>query len=705
MATLDFEKIAQQGIKPQEVLDFLKGTEHNFNLDALEKYYKDNGLDSEQITRALYHDLSNMQGFSFVSPKQSVKELAKPLFNTPIDTQPPSPPTQASLLEAQSSANPPSPPTQASLEAQSSTLNLLSTPLNPPNVKKSAQEVLTEIKQKAQQLKADDLHPLKEAGSELLEMFAGSPTAKHSRQIASYGELVEQAIEHKIPYSKLPENVKRFLERRYVVDKGLTGAMIHQKEYQEGVDQGQLEYQSEITRQGILKVKDAKDLSDAQKKQIYKDRNIFRTLWNSAFKDPNEDLKQYQEDQEAKYIGKQAARDLYFHKNTDPQHSVFRFLFSSDPKEQEKSRQAVSNVIKAAGFEDAIFKDGDTYGLKEGKAYKIQEGFFENFSQFVVSNAGSLAGSIAGAKLGLARTRNFYGMAAGGAIGAFLGGSLDYALSNYVLDREGNFKDMLHYMAEQGALSLVGDAVFKGVAKSAQSLKPLASLVGRSVDYIPFVGASKRFMSGNVQAAQKVLAEVYTPEQEQALKEFAEHFGGGVRLNAQATGLNNRMKAQFGEDSKIYKAYQSVEDIFRLTKQSEQQEAFIRAIRADESGTLLAFLIEAGNSSPKAHNTLKGILNKTTQNLEEQLQQLHLKPTDIKAIFEDLEKGTKESYADATERIIPQVLGDLKTTLDPTQAKQIRQEFINQGLDLEAQSFLKQIEHNIYNKEGVTFTQ
>ncbi|WP_233705179.1 LPD3 domain-containing protein [Helicobacter bizzozeronii] len=706
MATLDFEKLAQQGVQPKEVLDFLKGTEHNFNLDALEKYYKDNGLDSEQIARALYHDLSNMQGFSFVSPKQSVKELAKPLFNTPIDTQPPSPPTQASLLEAQSSANPPSTPTQASLlEAQSSTLNPLSTPLTPPNVKKSAQEVLTEIKQKAQQLETDGLHPLKEAGSELLEMFAGSPTAKHSRQIASYGELVEQAIEHKIPYSKLPENVKHFLERRRVVDYGLTGAMIHQKEYQEGVDQGQLEYQSEITRQGILKVKDAKDLSDAQKKQIYQDRNIFRTLWNSAFEDPNEDLKQYQEDQRAKYLGKQAARDLYFHKNTDPQHSVFRFLFSSDPKEQEKSRQAVSNVIKAAGFEDVVFKDGDTYGIKEGKAYKIQEGFFETFSQFLLSNAGSLAGSIAGAKAGLARTRNFYGMAAGGAIGAFLGGSLDYALSNYVLDREGNFEDMLHYMAEQGALSLVGDSVFKGVAKSAQSLKPLASLVGRGVDYIPFVGASKRFMSGNVQAAQKVLEEVYTPEQEQALKEFANHFGGGVRLNAQATGLNNRMKAQFGEDSKIYKAYESVEDIFRLTKQSEQQEAFIRAIRADESGTLLAFLIEAGNSSPKAHNTLKGILNKTTQNLEEQLKQLHLKPTDIKAIFEDLEKGTKESYADATERIIPQVLGDLKTTLNPNQAKQIRQEFINQGLDLEAQPFLKQIEHNIYNKEGVTFTQ
>ncbi|CCF79940.1 hypothetical protein HBZS_103880 [Helicobacter bizzozeronii CCUG 35545] len=101
MATLDFEKLALAGVQPKEVLDFIKGTENNFNYNALEQYYKDNGLDSEQITRALYHDLSNMQGFSFVSPKQSVKELAKPLFNTPIDTQPPSPPTTGKLRSSE----------------------------------------------------------------------------------------------------------------------------------------------------------------------------------------------------------------------------------------------------------------------------------------------------------------------------------------------------------------------------------------------------------------------------------------------------------------------------------------------------------------------------------------------------------------------------------------------------------------------------
>ncbi|TSA81498.1 hypothetical protein FNE76_06595, partial [Helicobacter mehlei] len=469
MATLDFEKLAQQGVQPKEVLDFLKGKEHNFNLDALEKYYKDNGLDSEQITRALYHDLSTMSGFSFVSPKQSVKELATPLF---------APSEQ--IIEPPTHSSPTTP--QAPLAT--------STPQEPntTGVKKSPQEALEELQKKATQLQEQDPNFLTQGALGTLESLTGFSTRQQSQRQANYGQLVNEAIEHKIPYEKLPPNVQKFLIEQHLANSSVSDALFNPLEWL-NPNKGALEYNKEITRQSILKVKDAKDLSDAQKKQIYKDRNVFRTLWNSTFSSPNEDLKAYQEDQRAKYLGKQAARDLLYFKNTDPQHSLFKLIFSSDPKEQEKSRQAVVNIIKAAGFEDALFKEGNTYGIKQGQAYKIQEGFFENFSQFVLSNAGSLAGSLAGASAGFSKTRNFLGATTGGAIGAFLGGSLDYALSNYVTNREGNFKDMLHYMTEQGVLSLVGDAVFKGVAKGAQSLKPLAGVLGRSVDYIPLVGA------------------------------------------------------------------------------------------------------------------------------------------------------------------------------------------------------------------------
>ncbi|WP_163533667.1 hypothetical protein [Helicobacter suis] len=50
------------------------------------------------------------------------------------------------------------------------------------------------------------------------------------------------------------------------------------------LNKGAREYKAEITRQSILKVKNAKDLSEEQKSQIYKDRNIFTSAFNSLFK-------------------------------------------------------------------------------------------------------------------------------------------------------------------------------------------------------------------------------------------------------------------------------------------------------------------------------------------------------------------------------------------------------------------------------------
>ncbi|BCD69925.1 hypothetical protein [Helicobacter suis] len=138
----------------------------------------------------------------------------------------------------------------------------------------------------------------------------------------------------------------------------------------------------------------------------------------------------------------------------------------------------------------------------------------------------------------------------------------------------------------------------------------------------------------------------------------------------------------------------------------------IRAIRADQSGNLLAFLTEAANSSVQAHNTLKSILNKTTANLKNQLENLQLNKGDIKAIFDDLEKSTKESYNDAIDKTIPAVLtNDIKTTLNPENKanglsfNQFKAELKDQGLDQEAKGFLNVIEKNIYNPAGVNFRQ
>ncbi|WP_233705899.1 PBECR3 domain-containing polyvalent protein [Helicobacter felis] len=674
MATLDFEKLAQQGVQPKEVLDFIKGTEHNFNLEALSKYYKDNGFNEEQTERALYYDLSNMQGFSFKSPQEALKEQARPIFNTPNT------------------------PTQQ----KNTPLSAPSTPLSTPP--KSFEQKLGEIELEAKELEKQDPNFFKRGLGEFLENFNYLDKAESARR-ADYTELINKALEANVPYAKLPSNVKTFLAEKRQRETGTLDLFLHPIDTLK--PPGESEYKAQAIRQSILKVKDPKELTDAQKSQIYKDRNLWTTLSNSLFLKPQQDLEEYQELLESRQIASKASRDITLLNNIDAHKSFFSLFKASDPKEKERYENAVKNVLQAAGFEGAAFKDGHIYGTKGDKTYRINENFFDNFQTHILSNAGTLAGSIVGAAQGA--TRGIPGAIIGGAIGAGLGAGLDHALSNYTLNREQNFSDMARHMIEQGSLNVVGDALFLGGAKAIATLGKHAHSITRGASalagYIPGIGMAQRFLNGNVKAAQEVLAEVYTPEQEQALKEFAKNFGGELSIDAKSTPLAQKVKNAFGEDSKTYKAYQTIEDIFRLSKQSEQQEAFIRAIRADDSGTLLAFMSEAANSSPRAHNTLKGILNKTTRNLEAQLEQLHLNPADIKAIFEDLDKGTRQSYAEATQRIIPEVLEGFKTTLEPSKVKNIYKELEEQGFMLEARPFLKHIENNIYNPEGVSFTQ
>ncbi|WP_158653788.1 putative barnase/colicin E5 family endoribonuclease, partial [Helicobacter salomonis] len=258
---------------------------------------------------------------------------------------------------------------------------------------------------------------------------------------------------------------------------------------------------------------------------------------------------------------------------------------------------------------------------------------------------------------------------------------------------------------------------YKSVRAGTHALKALGSAksleaLGKFSEYIPVLGSMKRALDGNVQAAQRLINQVYTPEQEQALKEFAQSFGGGAQFNVHTSPLTQRMKSVFGEDSTMFKAYDTASNILSLPKHTQRQEAFIQAIRADESGNLLAFLSEAANSSVQAQHTLKSILNKTTANLEQELSKLNLNRADIKGIFEDLDKGTKEGYADAMERVLVQALGDHKVKLSPQSAPagqmsytQFKQSLKQQGLLDEAKNFLNAIEHSVYNPQGVSFSQ
>ncbi|PUD25326.1 DUF3519 domain-containing protein [Helicobacter pylori] len=176
--------------------------------------------------------------------------------------------------------------------------------------------------------------------------------------------------------------------------------------------------------------------------------------------------------------------------------------------------------------------------------------------------------------------------------------------------------------------------------------------------------------------------------------------------------LRDKIKSVFKGDESKLKAYDKVKEILTLDNHKEQQQAFIRAIRSDETGNTLAFLVEAANLSPKANANLKSILNQTTENLTKSLKQFDLKDYEIKSVFDHLEQGTKESYDKALNEIIGKLYDDSykvnlrESVQDTTNFEKFLNDLKAQGeIDPQAKSFLRQVEENVYNPNGVTYEQ
>ena len=115
----------------------------------------------------------------------------------------------------------------------------------------------------------------------------------------------------------------------------------------------------------------------------------------------------------------------------------------------------------------------------------------------------------------------------------------------------------------------------------------------------------------------------------------------GSTKTRQAQSALNSLESKLGSDSYIVKGAKSLYDTFAFTSQKQAQKDFIRAIRADESGNLSAFLSEAANASPVIQKNLLNILDQTSQKLAHQLGRFDLPPSTIKDVFDNFEKGTK----------------------------------------------------------------
>ena len=422
------------------------------------------------------------------------------------------------------------------------------------------------------------------------------------------------------------------------------------------------------TQEALSKEK-FEDLNEQEKELIDKERgaveSFFVNLRDDEYKQKSFD--ELKEKYEAKnFISKDVLRDLEFLKNIHQSKSVSSLILSADEKEKKDYENSVLNIALNAGFDDVLVdeKEGKMYFEKEGQKYLVNEGFFDNFTNTLLANTGSITGGLIGAAKGASSAKSPQSALAKSiaysALGSGIGASADVLATNYLLDRKNRFDEMLHHALEESALSAVGDALVLGAKPLLKTAKDSIKEFGKILDYTPLVSTTKNFPTQNIKAAQDLVEKSVPTQTQKELDEFYKAYGGRSDLadSKALDALVDTFKAKFGEDSFISKNTQKLNDILNLNSLSAKQNALFEAIRADESGFLLPYIKEVASYDVKAFKNLKNILNLSTAKLESSLKNLNLNKGDIKNILDELESGTKDSYNEAMNEILAKTYDD-----------------------------------------------
>ncbi|MGL2515945.1 DUF3519 domain-containing protein [Helicobacter pylori] len=590
--------------------------------------------------------------------------------------------------------------------------NLPSTPLyplkkpilTPEQLEQKKKDLIVDLNQKSKEL--TELGLLDELGG-----FVGYQTDNAKEREKQLTEIKTQALDNKIEFKDLPNALK---DDYY--NKAETSILNPLKTKNEIAKQ---DYQKDLQRKAILQKK-SQELTESDKELIAHDSGFFNNALDAITgKSEVEKLKEFKEKEKAKDITKEIQKAYSAFSNIDKNKDFFSLFSSPDKEAQEKAKQDFETIAKNLyHFDSVIYNEkNEPFVIKGDKAYKINDGFIDNFTQSLLNNkfslAGSVAGGITGAKYGksVGALGLVGGAIAGAALGATAGAASDAIITNLALDRENKADEIIRHALSEGALSLATDTIMLGAGKA---IKPLVKAPLKLAEMSMPFQFTKNFLTGNTKRASEIIENTLSKEQQEALKEFSAQFGGETKINQESGKdfLRDKIKSVFKGDENKLKAYDKVKEILTLDNHKEQQQAFIRAIRSDETGNTLAFLIEAANLSPKANANLKSILNQTTENLTKSLKQVDLKDYEIKSVFDNLEQGTKESYDKALNEIIGKLYDDsYKVNLrESVQDISNFEKFLNdlkaQGeIDVQAKSFLRQIEENVYNPNSVTYEQ
>ncbi|WP_240446420.1 hypothetical protein [Helicobacter pylori] len=556
---------------------------------------------------------------------------------------------------------------------------------------------------------------LKELGLlDQLGEFVGIQTENAKLRQAQLNEIKDIAATNKTAFKDLPSVLK---DEYY---KNAETSLLNPFKTKNEI--AKIDYSKDLQKKEILN-KTSQELSESDK-ELIKENNGFLNNLIDTYQDKSdlERLKEFKEKEKAKEITKEVQKSWNTFNSLRKDKDAFSLFASEDKELREQYQNEFKNIAKNKGFDDVVYNEKHEPFVRKGdKFYKINDRFFDNFLSFLNDNKYSLSGSLIGAAKGAESGKNLGalglvgGAIVGAALGSVAGGATDAVVGNVLLDREQKADEILRHALSEGALSLVGDTLVLGAGKAIKTAINPKSLfnVGANASTGGLYGIGKHIITGNAKGAERILNQTISEEERKAVKELAQSFGGELKLTkADESQYREALAKKVGEDSKILKGYDALRDAFLLQSQAKKQEAFIQAIRSDETGNAIAFLSEAANASPIANANLKRILNKTTENLQNSLKQFDLQDYEVRSVFDNLEKGTKESYEKALDGVIGKLYdSSYKTNLresiqDTTAFESFLKDLREQGkFDPSANSFLNQVEKNIYNPNGVTYEQ
>ncbi|EOV4086966.1 SNF2-related protein [Campylobacter upsaliensis] len=457
------------------------------------------------------------------------------------------------------------------------------------------------------------------------------------------------------------------------------------------------------------------NFSEAEREFIENDLGFFNTLFN----DDKENIKEFKEKVKSEgVISSEIIKAANTLKAFD-EGNLFKNMLFADEKEKKEFQQNFLNdaykIAELSGFDDVgLDKKGELYFIKDEQKYLVNTGFFDNFAQLLNDTKFEFAGGVLGGLKGFNSGKSAKGKVAksilGAAAGSFGGAFLDAKIADMYLNRESDFKKNLDFAIQAGLLSMAGDGVILSVKPLAKGLYKGVKKGGEILGEYSILGTLKTLPQQNIQAAEKIIDEVFSPKMKEELKAAQEEFSGSVRgedlKNAFFANLQKKFTQKYGENDSKTKSVAKIAEIFNTNSLKTRQQAMLDLVRSDTHGSTLAYLLEIAKDDVKIQSNLKNMLNLASSNVEKNLKNLNINAREIKHILDEFEAGNKAAFKEVESQISKLYDENYRVVLSKGEYENIKEEFRQNGVNLEEMTpFLRDLEANVFNENGVTFTQ